>query len=230
MSSVRDKIVQARMDRAGTVEQPRAASTEDIRQKILAKRSQMAPPEVRAEPTRAPARSIASRGLPIGKQAYHKTSVLIALVAAEVIWILLYMLNAFSTSWGSQPIVRGVVNGFNNIVGFFDPASVIVLELWQYWAIGFAIAIAVTAIELHLWRVGNRLLFYTIGVPVMLFDLTTASFTVKLFFYGSLAGGTLGQNFWHTMGGDLISLAPEPMLVATSVTLYQVMKERRRLR
>ena len=169
-----------------------------------------------------------SRGLPINTALYHSTALLVSLIVAELIWVALYLLNAFSTAWGSQPPINGFFIGLNRMISLVDPDSVIYRAAWVSWAIGFIFAVLSTFLEIHLWRSGSRRLFYFLGVPVMFWGHYTASQMVNMFFNGVLASPQVVQNFWATVGGDIIALVPEPMLVVTTATLIAVVRARKR--
>lgn len=169
-----------------------------------------------------------SKGLPINTRLYHSTALLVSLLVAELIWVSLYLLNAFSTAWGSQPPINGFFIGLNRLIALVDPSSVVVRAVWISWAIGFTIAVLSTFLEMHLWRSGSRLLFYLLGVPVMFWDHYTASQAMNMFFNGVLYSPDVSKNFWATVGGEIIALVPEPMLVITTATLIAVVRARRR--
>lgn len=223
MANVRDKIEQSRVDanRGGNV---RSAPTSQSDSAAAARAAIAA--RVAQKQAAATSHVNLRAGLPISTTLYHKTSLLVALVVAEFIWIALYLLNAFSTAWGSQPPIRGFFSGLNRLIVLVDPEAIIVLDPIVPWVIGFAFAILSTFIELHLWRSGSRRLFYFLGVPIMFWDHYTASQMVNMFFNGNLADPLFWHNFWSTVGGDIIALVPEPMLVVTTATLIAVLRAR----
>lgn len=236
MPSLRERIEQARVDASTSQAQPAASNgsakaAEDVRAKIRAKVQEAADRSKSTQTTPStPATQARWRGIPMPEAMYRKTSVLIALICADVLWISVYLLYAFSTSWGSQGAIMRIAEALNRVIYLVDPSSTFTLSMTASWMVGFLIAFGSTSIEIHLWRVGHRKLFYSIGVPVMFWDIFTSSRLVQFMHLGSFIEPSTASAAMHTGIGSGIAIIPEPMIVLTTVTIVQVIRNRRVIR
>lgn len=157
---------------------------------------------------------------------YRLVGLVISLVCALVVFLAVWFINGFTTGWAVVGVLTALASLINRV--FHEHAFVATTGwLWAFWAIGMIVHFAVSTIEQHLWRLGNRK-FYPLIFVVGFIDTFTASLGVLAFLNMAGVYGDLGLRVLATLLGNIIAILPELMIAAVIDALAKVARHKSR--
>ncbi|HEU4322933.1 MAG TPA: hypothetical protein VFS21_07255 [Roseiflexaceae bacterium] len=160
-------------------------------------------------------------------QTYEHAGLIIAEVAAFILWLIPWALNLFFTALFVQGIASRLVVALSSVITSVSPEIPrFGLSPVSAWCIGILAHLMISSVEIHLWRSG-RWGDYPVIIGISVLDVMTTVLGVIAFALSlGLAVDSFLARLLSTVISMTVALVPEKRLIQHAVGVYVLLRRR----
>ncbi len=156
---------------------------------------------------------------------YEFGTLLLAEFATLVLWLIFWLANGFFTALFVHAWALRLVDGLNRFLAQSVALDFsFTLSSSTAWGLGACLHLMISLIELHLWRSGRRVTYFTI-IVVGIFDVFTSAWGIHaLAGAWGLPGTGLAWIVLYVLLAEAIALLPERRMVDHGLALWMMLQ------
>ncbi len=156
---------------------------------------------------------------------YEFGTLLLAEFATLVLWLIFWLANGFFTALFVHAWSLRLVDGLNRFLAQSVALDFsFTLSSSTAWGLGACLHLMISLIELHLWRSGRRVTYFTI-IAVGIFDVFTSAWGIHALARAwGLPGTGLAWIVLYVLLAEAIALLPERRIVDHGLALWMMLQ------